>query len=112
MLPVRLVRRLCAHDAPWTGARASNVGTTPSPGLRIFRRNMLPGWTHCPTISKTAQRPRHCGRLSISIFQSSTRSNRLEALDVIEQRDGPSGMGRDDARGGGWRSPVAIGSAR
>ena len=39
--------------------------------------------------------------LSILISRNSRRSSRLEASDVIEQRDGPSGMGRDDVRGGG-----------
>jgi hypothetical protein len=41
-----------------------------------------------------------CGRLSNSISLSSRRSNRHGALAAIEQRDGPYGMGHDDARGG------------
>ena len=43
--------------------------------------------------------PKPCGRLSNSISPNSRRSNRHEALGVIEQLDGPYGMGRDDARG-------------
>ena len=40
------------------------------------------------------------GRLSNSISPSSRRSNRHGASAAIEQRDGPYGMGHDDARGG------------
>jgi hypothetical protein len=50
--------------------------------------------------------------LSNSISPNSRRSNRHEALGVIEQLDGPCGMGRDDARGEGRRSLVVDGSVR
>ena len=55
-----------------------------------------------PDINKTAQRPRPCGRLSISISPNSRRSNRHGVLAVIEQRDDPCSMGHDDA----WQSGV------
>jgi hypothetical protein len=40
---------------------------------------------------------RPCGRSSSSIFPIFWRSNHREASAVIEQRDGPTGMGQDDA---------------
>jgi hypothetical protein len=43
--------------------------------------------------------------LSISISPSFRRLSRREASAVIEQRDGPYGMGQEDARAAGRRQP-------
>ena len=53
-----------------------------------------------PDNQQDMRSPRPCGRLSNSISPNSRRSSRHGASDVIEQRDGPCGMGHDDARGG------------
>jgi hypothetical protein len=60
----------------------------------------------CRTINRTVRSPMLCVRLSNSISLSFRRSNRRAALAAIEQRDGPNGMGRDNARGG---LPVSAG---
>ena len=95
----------CSHHAARsTGAAGSSGGTTPSPRPWSCRPNMPTGWTRCRTTNRTVRSQRPCGRLSNSISPSSRRSSRHGASAVIEQRDGPYGMGHDDARGGGRRS--------
>ena len=64
------------------------------------RPSMPHGWTRCRTTNRTVCSPRRCARLSNSISPSFRRLSRQEASAVIEKRDGPCGMGRDDARGG------------
>jgi hypothetical protein len=49
----------------------------------------------------------HRGRLSISISLSFRRSNRHAVSAVIDQADGPTGTGHDDARKGYRYQPVA-----
>jgi hypothetical protein len=52
-----------------------------------------------PTTNRIVRSPTLCGRLSNSISPNSRRSSRRGASGVIEQWDGPYGMGHDDARG-------------
>jgi hypothetical protein len=79
-------RSFASADRP-TGRAGSSAGMTPSPGLSSCRRSMPRGWTRCRTISKTVQRPKLCGRLSISISPSSKQSDRSAASAEIEHRD-------------------------
>jgi len=58
--------------------------------------------------STTAPRRRPCGRLSNSIFPSFWRSNHRVVSAVIEQWDGLTGIGHDDAWKGGRHQPVAV----
>ena len=119
--------RSLVGDIPMTGAerqaryRAARMSDAPLIRIRrpTDRRSRIQRWNDtiaaltdlqaeyaawlealCRTISERAPRPRPCGRLSISISQSFKRSNRRAVSAVIEQRDGPDGMGRDDAQGG------------
>ena len=69
---------------------------------------MAPGWTHCPTISGTVPWPRPWERSSTSISLSFRRSSRRAASAVIEQRDGPTGIGHDDAWKGSRYQPAPI----
>jgi hypothetical protein len=81
-------------------------------GPSSCRPSIPAGWTRCRKTNRTVRLPRPCGQLSNSISPNSRRSNRHEALGVIEQLDGPYGMGRDDARGEGRRLLVVDGSVR
>jgi hypothetical protein len=64
------------------------------------------GWMRCRTINRTAPPRRPCGRLSNSIFPSFWRSNHRVVSAVIEQWDGLTGIGHDDAWQGGRHQPV------
>ena len=112
-------------EAPMTGAerqvryRASHADGAPVIRIRraTDRRSRIRRWNDtiaalvnlkdeyshwlddCRTISRTAPRRRPYGRSSSSISLIFWRSNHREASAVIEQRDGPIGMGHDDA----WR---------
>src|ERR1022692_4506805 len=97
------------RQARYRAARMANGGTIPSPRPWSCGPSMPAGWTRCRTTNRTVRSPRPCERLLNSISPSFRRLSRQEASDVIEQRDGPYGMGHDDARGGGLRLPGIAG---
>jgi hypothetical protein len=70
---IAVLLSLQAEYAAWLEALPANLQDTPS--------------------------PRRCRRSVILILTNFRRSNRRVALGGIEQRDGPTGMGHDDARG-------------
>ena len=84
-----------------TAEAGSDAGTIRSPQPWNSRLSTPHGWMPCRTINRTARWPMPCDRLLNSICPNSRRSNRQEASDRTEQRDGPSGMsgmGHDHAR--------------
>ncbi len=93
-----LAHRSFAPAARPTGAAESNGGITPSLLSSSCRPSMPTGGRRCPIISKTALPVRPCVRLSNSMSPTSRRSSLRGGSTVIEQRDGPTTLGRDDAR--------------
>jgi hypothetical protein len=114
-------------EAPMTGAnvrraiRAAHAAGVPvvrtrrpaERRSRLRRRNdTIAAAVQLQAEYRTVRSLTPCGRLSSSISPNSRRSNRRGASGVIEQRDGPYGMGHDDAPGRGQRLPVAAASVR
>ena len=95
--PARMAHRSFASAVRLTGAAGSSAGMKRSRRWRNCKLNMPRGWTHCRTISETAPRPRRYKQLSISISPSFKRSNHHAVSAVIDQADGPTSMGYDDA---------------
>lgn len=91
-------RRSFARGALLIAVAEFNDGMTLSPASLDCRSSIAIGWRRYPIISKTAQRPRPCVRLSNSISPTSRRSNHREGSAVIEQWDGQAILRRDDAR--------------
>jgi hypothetical protein len=72
---------------------------------RFHGPNMPDGRMRRRRTCGTVCSPGLCGQVSNSISPNSGQSSRREASRVIEQRDGPYGMGHDDARVGSQAFP-------